>query len=588
MEQLSSVVANLGVLALGGLALTWLATFLGGRPRNLFGRLAFGAVLGVVSLWVIHYPIPGLAGSTFDTRAGPVVLAGYYGGPLGGLVAAAIGASARLSVGGAMKVGGSLSFLVYAGSGILFRWMTQRMGITQPQIVHVFLLAILATASVVPCFFVGVPFEVGRAVLVGYWHVLALGNVLGTVTLFFILDRSLASVALTALLRMTVEELREREARLRQAARIARLGYFVVDAQTLGVEECSATHAAHFGLDPQQFRERVSKDMGPVAFLHPDDRDVVRRSYQQLARGEAVEHEYRVIREGAEPTHVREVVEPLSEPEEPASKYIGTSLDLTELRRAELQLLHAQKMEAVGGLTAGVAHDFNNLLTVITANLGLLREQPFAPENPQIIIEALQAAERGAELTEKLLAFGRRARLEPVELDPHAVIVELVALLRRTFRGSIILKTDLAPDCAYIRVDRSQLEVALLNLAINARDALPEGGTLTIGAENREVEEPLSPLRGHKPLVGRYVVLRVEDDGSGMPPHVLERAFEPFFTTKAVGEGSGLGLPMVYGFSNQSGGDVRISSQVGRGTRVELFFPAVESPNAIRRREERA
>ena len=243
--------------------------------------------------------------------------------------------------------------------------------------------------------------------------------------------------------------------------------------------------------------------------------------------------------------------------------------------RSEEQLSHAQKLEAVGQLTGGIAHDFNNLLTVISGNLQMLEdelaEQPSALE---IISSALRAVGRGAELTRKLLAFARRQRLAPRASDPQHLLSELGLMLRRTLGETVRLEISCAPGTPHVFVDPGQLDNALVNLALNARDAMPRGGDLTISATLEHVD---AGEAGSELLPGDYVVFTVRDTGFGMTPEVLARAFEPFFTTKEHGKGSGLGLSMVYGFVKQSGGHLSIESRLGYGTRFDLHLPVARA-----------
>jgi signal transduction histidine kinase len=236
------------------------------------------------------------------------------------------------------------------------------------------------------------------------------------------------------------------------------------------------------------------------------------------------------------------------------------------------QLRQTQKLETLGQLTRGIAHDFNNLLALATMDLEMIAE--LANDNPGIVKlaqEARNVLQNGAELTQRLLAFARRQRLEARVVDVNELVVITGELLRRSFSRDIRLKTELAPRPCQARVDPAQLQSALLNLALNARDAMPEGGTLTISTARKAVAdvEPRPDLRG-----GALAVVTVADTGHGMPPEVLERAFEPLFTTKEPAAGTGLGLSMVYGFAKQSGGDVSVRSEVGRGTTVTLYLPA--------------
>jgi signal transduction histidine kinase/CheY-like chemotaxis protein len=240
--------------------------------------------------------------------------------------------------------------------------------------------------------------------------------------------------------------------------------------------------------------------------------------------------------------------------------------DQAKLAEAERQLRQTQKIEAIGQLTGGVAHDFNNLLMVILGGLSMI-ERPGDPARRVRVLEGMrQAAERGASLSRQLLAFARRQPLKAEPVDLRAQLDGMRDLLDRALRGDIHVHTDLADDLWSILVDPAELELVLLNLCVNARDAMPDGGTIRIVARNA----PGVVERGQQ---GDFVRLLVSDSGVGMSAEVLTHVFEPFFTTKEVGKGSGLGLPQVYGFAEQSGGSVRIESEVGRGATVILTLP---------------
>jgi signal transduction histidine kinase/DNA-binding response OmpR family regulator len=248
--------------------------------------------------------------------------------------------------------------------------------------------------------------------------------------------------------------------------------------------------------------------------------------------------------------------------------------ELDHRMQAEEALRQAQKMEAVGQLTGGVAHDFNNLLTVIIGGLDTIRRN--APDGNARLSRALemaaQGAARAATLTARLLAFSRRQPLEPKPLDLNLVVRDSTELLHRTLGETIELEGVLAPRLWPVEVDQNQLESAILNLAVNARDAMPEGGKLTIETANTLLDEAYSATDSEV-TPGQYAMIAISDTGAGMPREVLERAFEPFYTTKDVGKGTGLGLSMVYGFVKQSGGHVLLYSEPGQGTTVKLYFP---------------
>jgi PAS domain S-box-containing protein len=254
--------------------------------------------------------------------------------------------------------------------------------------------------------------------------------------------------------------------------------------------------------------------------------------------------------------------------------------DITELKRLESRVLEGQKMEAIGQLTGGIAHDFNNLLGVVIGNLQLLeRSVADTPNLARKIHTAMRAAIRGAELTRRLLTFARRQIHAPLVIDLNMQLRGLAELMQRSIGESIEVRMKLAVDLAHTRVDPGQLENAILNLVINARDAMPQGGRIMVETTNVELDAAFCAAR--PPLEpGSHVMVSVTDTGTGIEPDVLPRVFEPFFTTKESGKGSGLGLSMVHGFSEQSGGATAIESELGRGTVVRIYLPACDDEGA--------
>ena len=253
--------------------------------------------------------------------------------------------------------------------------------------------------------------------------------------------------------------------------------------------------------------------------------------------------------------------------------YVGIVHDLTTRKLTEQQLQQAQKMETVGQLSGGIAHDFNNLLTVIIGNAEHLSEQLKArPDLRQFADDICQSGERGAELTQRLLAFSRRQLLRPQTIDCRELILSMLKLFKRTLRENVEISTSFGPGKIEAFADRSQLESAVLNLVLNAQDAMPSGGHLTLSTELAAIDDD---YRAMHPEVasGAYALISVTDDGEGMSPEIIEHAFEPFFTTKEVGKGSGLGLSMVYGFAKQSDGHVSIYSEQGLRTTVRIYLP---------------
>jgi len=374
--------------------------------------------------------------------------------------------------------------------------------------------------------------------------------------------------------------LRESEERFRQIANSAPMPMWVTRAND-SRDFVNQAYADFFALTP----EEAIHSADWMGALHPDDRDSFAAEQAKAAAAlQAFDLTARFRRYDGQWRWLRVTSIPRLDSEGGAIGMVGAASDITEAKEAEFelqrqvaerttelvaaqdQLRQAQKMEALGQLTGGIAHDFNNLLTVIVGGLDLIAKQIEDERLLKFATNALSAAERGARLTAQLLAFSRVQRLEvrPTYIAP--LIEEMRPLLRNVLGPGIEKKFDLDPHLMPVLADPTQVEVAVLNLAINARDAMPEGGTLTISSRRRRISEDpdLEP--------GTYVELSIADTGEGMPPDVLARAFEPFFTTKEVGRGTGLGLSMVYGMARQSGGAVKIESKPEVGTTVRLFF----------------
>lgn len=269
----------------------------------------------------------------------------------------------------------------------------------------------------------------------------------------------------------------------------------------------------------------------------------------------------------------------ISMAEHDGRKYFTVILrDVTERKRLESQLLQAQKMESIGRLAGGVAHDFNNLLMAMANYLALAmcRLEPDHPARGHLS-HTMQAADRAAGLTRQLLAFARKQIINPKVICPREVVANIEPMLRRMIGEDLTLRTVLQPDSGNVMADVSQLEQVLMNLAVNARDAMPRGGTLTIETTNSRLDEEYCRTRvGATP--GEYVLISVTDSGAGMTPEMLGRLFEPFFTTKEPGKGTGLGLATCHGIVNQHGGHIAVYSEVGRGTSVKVFLPRAGEP----------
>jgi signal transduction histidine kinase len=335
------------------------------------------------------------------------------------------------------------------------------------------------------------------------------------------------------------------------------------------------------GLERNLVATRLTRLLGNVAFLERPFHPTTLVSVAQSAlQGRLRQYECRRLNEELE-DRVQERTAELAT----ANQQLLAQID--ERERVEDKLRRMQRLEAVGQLTSGVAHDFNNLLTVVLGNIGFLERQFAAAGIDGKIAQRLAhmrtAAERGAKLTDQLLSFSRRQRLEPKALNLNESLAGMSDLLQSTMGGSISITTKLSPDLWTASVDPTQLELAVLNLAINARDAMGVGGTLTVSTRNATVDAPINP---EEPPAGEYVEVCVSDTGSGMSDETRKKVFEPFFTTKEVGKGSGLGLSQVLGFAQQSGGGVRISSRVGQGTSIHIYLPrAATEPTAEPQRE---
>jgi PAS domain S-box-containing protein len=319
-------------------------------------------------------------------------------------------------------------------------------------------------------------------------------------------------------------------------------------------------------------------------FFTPEDRaaGMPARALETAARDGRYEAESIRVRKDGTRFWANVVLNPLFDAAGNLRGFAKVTRDITErqrrkeqLEQAQAQLMQSQKMEGIGQLTGGIAHDFNNLLTVIQGAIDMLERRLRAgDQNVARFIEAARrGAERAASLTQGLLAFARRQPLEPKPIDPNKLVASMAELLRRTLGDGVSIDSILGGGLWWVSVDRNQLENALLNVAINARDAMPEGGKLTIETANSYLDERYSA--GHEDVMpGQYVMISLSDTGHGIPADALRHVFEPFYTTKQ--EGTGLGLSQVYGFVRQSSGHVKIYSEVGHGTTVKIYLPKLE------------
>ena len=317
----------------------------------------------------------------------------------------------------------------------------------------------------------------------------------------------------------------------------------------------------------------------PFSAIHPYDAPGVIQAFKALVeRGVPFDTGEFRFRHKSGAWRVLEVISTMCTTQRGRTTVLGAVRDVTDRRLLEEQFRQSQKMEAVGRLAGGIAHDFNNLLTVISGYCDLLREEvEHQPRLREDVEEIARAAERAAALTRQLLAFSRRQVLEPRIVDLNDVVSRMEGMLRRLIGEDIELVTRLDGGLGSVRTDPNQIEQVIMNLAINSRDAMPEGGRLLLETARVEAETPIVHRHVSVPA-GSFATLAVTDTGCGMDPHTLEHVFEPFFTTKEQGKGTGLGLPTVYGIVRQSGGAVMVKSELGLGTTVRIYLPRVEAP----------
>jgi PAS domain S-box-containing protein len=344
---------------------------------------------------------------------------------------------------------------------------------------------------------------------------------------------------------------------------------------------CDAGISELYGIDAGEGAAGILRSRF-LANVHPDDLAPLRATMAGgLLHSGDLELEYRICHPDGSTRSVLSRGHTYFDEHGAPQRRTGVGVDMTRQRGLEQQLRQAQKMEAVGQLTGGIAHDFNNMLQGVMGPLELLRArlgQGIDANVARYIDMALASTRRAATLTHRLLAFSRRQPLDPQPVETNGLVVSLAELLQRTTGETIDVRLALHGSACHTRCDANQLESALLNLAINARDAMPKGGTLTIRSGCVEVAQAEALQRGVEP--GWFICLAVCDTGIGMAPGVAGKAFDPFFTTKPLGQGTGLGLSMVYGFAGQSGGFATIDSVVGQGTTVSIYLPAGHAVNA--------
>jgi PAS domain S-box-containing protein len=333
------------------------------------------------------------------------------------------------------------------------------------------------------------------------------------------------------------------------------------------------------GYTPQEW---LSDSANWIRHVHPEDRQIVSIAEDATLAGNSFRAEYRVFRRDGKMLWINDSGSLVPGPDGRRLLH-GVLLDVTEQKQLQTRLAQTERMEAVGQLASGVAHDFNNLLTIIKGYSSMLMERNPEGPNARAALEIQQAADRAASLTHQLLAFGRRQTLQPRVLDLNLIVRGLEKMLRRVLSENVHLTIRTAPDLGFVKADPVQMEQVLLNLVVNARDAMSKGGCLTISTAAQRIESDSGQDETFV-RAGDYVTLLVADTGIGMNAATRERIFEPFFTTKEVGKGTGLGLATVYGIVKQSNGHIGVESEPGRGTTFCISLPRVENEDVTARK----
>ncbi len=390
--------------------------------------------------------------------------------------------------------------------------------------------------------------------------------------------RALSEAEERTMHRAANEALRRSEARFRAMAASVDHVFWIAAANGLELLYVSPAYEQIWGHSLADLRAQPTAWLAAIV---PEDRPAVREAREQLRAGKEYHLEYRVRRPDGTVRWIEDHGYPLRESADDAEQLVGVATDITRRKQLESQLQQAQKMEAVGQLAGGLAHDFNNVLTVITGYAQLLLDSgSMTPDTAHSITQIYNAGMRASSLTRQLLVFSRKHAVDRRVVDLNGVVDEIATMLRRLIGEHVSLKLKLAPAPATAEADPGMIEQVVMNLAVNARDAMPGGGELTIGTESLTIDDATARHHAHA-RSGEFICLSVRDTGSGIAPENLPRIFEPFFTTKDVGRGTGLGLAMVFGVVQQHKGWIEVESTVGAGTCFRVLLPAVHATPTV-------
>jgi len=370
------------------------------------------------------------------------------------------------------------------------------------------------------------------------------------------------------------EQLSRTNSQIAHSAELAGLGYGVSNRKTGKIVDCDEAYAKMHGLKVDDILSLDIDDDMIGKIVHPDDRQKAIADRDTVYGMQSAISELRYVMPDGEIRTLRKIFSPINASDEECDLYEVVGQDITDTKRLQEQLFKSQKMDAIGNLTGGVAHDFNNLLAVTLGNLELLQDEITDADQKELLNNSITSTLRGAELTRNMLSFARKAQLEPTTVDLNSLIRNMKNWIGRTIPSNIDVKTSLLDGLWETEIDASSAEAGILNLVLNARDAMPDGGNLTIETSNVIIDDDYVELRDEEVEPGQYVLVAISDTGEGISSENLKHVFEPFFTTKPVGSGSGLGLSMIEGFMTQSKGMVRVYSELGVGTTFKLYFRA--------------